>query len=277
MVMVTCLYFLNHSTIPAKQLAASWFFLQNYVHEAKVFVILGHTWTLAVEEHFYLLLPLVLMAQIEIFPKRDAFRLIPFIFLAIAATCLAFRCFTLGPFPLAWMTHMRIDSLFAGVALGYLYNFRIEIFRKMTGHYALIIAALLCLPAALVDENNRTLQTFGLTGLMVGFSFLVAWCVVRTPKTLAGRILSRCTAKVGFYSYSIYLWHTIVVAAFEYHPAMSAAKFWIFIATTIITGIAMAHLIEMPYLTLRDKLFPPSQAAGAPAASPTEVPDFSAV
>jgi peptidoglycan/LPS O-acetylase OafA/YrhL len=155
----------------------------------------------------------------------------------------------------------------------------------MTGHYTLIIAALLCvlLHGTVHIEFTHTLKpcSCGLSGReqphSSKFSFLVAWCVVRTPKTLAGRILSRCAAKVGFYSYSIYLWHTIVVAAFEYHPAKSAAKFWIFIATTIITGIAMAQLIELPYLTLRDKLFPPSQTARPPAVSPTEVPYFSAV
>ena len=95
-----------------------------------------------------------------------------------------------------------------------------------------------CIPAALVEGDNRTIQTFGLTGLLIGFSFLVAWCVVRTPKTSPGRALSKCAAKVGFYSYSIYLWQTFVLAAFEYHPSLSVAKFWIYIATTIFVGIA---------------------------------------
>jgi peptidoglycan/LPS O-acetylase OafA/YrhL len=258
---------------------ANWFFLQNYFHDAKVFVILGHTWTLAVEEHFYLFLPAVLMTQIAVFPKRNPFRLIPVIFLFIAITCLAFRCLSLGAFPLAWTTHMRIDSLFAGVALGYLYNFRMESFRKMTGHYALVVAALCCIPAALVERDNRTLQTIGLTGLLVGLSFLVAWCVVRTPKTSAGRAISKCTAKVGFYSYSIYLWQTFVVAAFEYHPSLSAAKFWIYIATTIFVGIGMAHLVEVPYLALRERLFPPSQNVphpSVPSAQRSTLPSVSA-
>jgi peptidoglycan/LPS O-acetylase OafA/YrhL len=279
MVLVTCLYLLDPSRISKEQLASSWFFLQNYFTGAKIFIILGHTWSLAVEEHFYLIFPFVLMALIAVFPKRDPFRLIPALFLAIAASCLAFRYFTLAPDHLAWMTHMRIDALFAGVALGYFYHFRWSVFEKLTGHYALAVAFVLCLPATLLDGRGRAMQTFGLTGLLVGFSFLVAWCVVRTPRTLAGRALSKCTAKVGFYSYSIYLWHTILVDAFEFQPSLSAAKFWLYIASTIVAGIAMAYLIETPYLALRERLFPPSQSVPrpvVPSAERSTLPSLSA-
>lgn len=275
MVAATCIYFLHYSLVSRNQLVVSLFFLQNYGEN--VYMLLVHTWSLAVEEHFYLLLPVVLVAQIAVFRKRDPFRFIPFFFLAIAASCLALRYFTLAPGHLAWMTHMRIDSLFAGVALGYFYHFRRSVFEKLTGNYALVLAVILILPAALLDAHARPMQTFGLTGLLVGFSFLVAWCVVRSPRTSAGRALSKCAAKVGFYSYSIYLWHTILVIAFGFRPSLSAAKFWVYVASTIVAGIAMAHLVEMPYLALRERLFPPSQPAPQSAVSPAEIAEFSVV
>ena len=59
MVLVTCLYFLDRSTVSTEQLALSWVFLQNYYTGEKIFMLLAHTWSLAVEEHFYLLLPFV--------------------------------------------------------------------------------------------------------------------------------------------------------------------------------------------------------------------------
>jgi peptidoglycan/LPS O-acetylase OafA/YrhL len=77
-------------------------------------------------------------------------------------------------------------------------------------------------------------------------------------------------ARVGFYSYSNYLRHTILVDAFAYHPALYAAKFWTYIATTVFVGVAMAHLVEMPYLALRERRFPPTQAAPRAATSPAE-------
>lgn len=256
MVTATVLYFLNHAAIPRKQLIASWFFLQNYVHEEKVYLILSHTWTLAVEEHFYLVLPVLLLLLIAVFSRRDPFRVIPMLFLFIATSCLTLRYLTLGPYPYAWMTHMRLDGLFAGVALGYLYHFRMQLFRRLTGHYALVVAALFCAPALLFNQSDHIVQTIGLTFLYVGFSFLVAWSVVRTPGTPVGRVMAKGAAKIGFYSYSIYLWHTLICDAFLFHPNLSLIKFWLYIATTIAGGCAMAHLVELPYQELRERLFP---------------------
>jgi peptidoglycan/LPS O-acetylase OafA/YrhL len=269
-VFATVLYFLNHAMIPRKQLIASWFFLQNYIHEDKVYLILSHTWTLAVEEHFYLLLPLLLTLLIGLFSRRAPFRVIPLLFFFIASSCLALRYFTLGPYPYAWMTHMRLDGLFAGVSLGYLYHFRMSLFRKFTGHYALVLAVLFCAPALFFNQPDRVVQTFGLTFLYIGFSFLVAWSVVRTPKTFLGRAMAKGAAKIGFYSYSIYLWHTVICDAFLFHPNLSLIKFWVYIAISIVTGIAMAHLVELPYLALRERLFPASQAASRRSVEPTE-------
>jgi peptidoglycan/LPS O-acetylase OafA/YrhL len=102
------------------------------------------------------------------------------------------------------------------------------------------------------------MQTLGLTSLSLGFSFLVAWSVVRTPRTLFPRALSRLAARIGFYSYSIYLWHRIVHEGL-FHSGVSFWKFWSYIAACIVAGVGMAYLVEMPYLALREKLFPSYQ------------------
>jgi len=154
--------------------------------------------------------------------------------------------------------------------LGYLYHFRMVRFRKLTGHYALAVAVLLCVPALLFNQYDRFIQTFGITCLVVGFGFLVAWSVVRTPKTPLGRSLWKAFARIGFYSYSIYLWHTIIVISFMNHPGLSAIKFWLYVPTTIVVGIAMAHLVEMPYLALREKLFPASHDGPRPSVASME-------
>src|SRR5260370_23488034 len=159
--------------------------------------MLVHKGDLAVEEHFYLLLPVLLMLLIRMFSKRDPFRAIPILFLLIAASCLTLRYFTLGPYPYAWMTHMRLDGLFAGVVLGYLYHFRMPLFRKLTGHYALVLAALFCAPALFFNQSDRIVQTFGLTCLYIRFSFLVAWSVVRTPRTPVGQGIAKVYRKLG--------------------------------------------------------------------------------
>jgi peptidoglycan/LPS O-acetylase OafA/YrhL len=149
---------------------------------------------------------------------------------------------------------MRIDSLLAGVLLGYLYHFRQSLFQKLTGYHSLVLAVAFCLPAAFLDARSRMMQSFGLTGLFIGCAFLVAWSVDRTPKNVIGAAIAKMAAKVGFYSYSIYLWHTVVCEWFLWKN--SALAFWAYLVTAIAVGIAAATLIELPALALREKLFP---------------------
>jgi peptidoglycan/LPS O-acetylase OafA/YrhL len=275
--MTLVLSFIDHSrSLRYQSFLSSVFALGYYL--GKPHAVVAHTWSIAVEEHFYLLLPLLLLLLITRGPKRDPFRAIPVLFGVLVAVCFAFRWYTLPSSVDARMTHMRLDSLFAGVTLGYLYHFRRSFFDRLTRHYALGIAVLACIPAALLPQRNHTMQTFGLTSLMLGFSFLVAWAVIRTPKSTVARALAKPAAKIGFYSYSIYLWHTALLYLFIDHPDHPLLIFWAYVAICIAVGVAMSHLVEVPYLALRDRLLPAPESAlrlspasldGAGAALPT--------
>jgi peptidoglycan/LPS O-acetylase OafA/YrhL len=100
--------------------------------------IWGHTWSLAVEEHFYILLPLVLFFML----KRgrgvsNPFRAIPYVFLGVAVTCLTWRTVNAILYPNFTYhfhyepTHLRMDSLSFGVFLSYLHNFCPAIIQKL--------------------------------------------------------------------------------------------------------------------------------------------------
>ena len=108
--------------IPIKpdHLAAECFFYQNY-HAG----LWSHTWTLAIEEHFYLLLPIFLLCLARFSRNsRDPFRLVPRIFVGLSIAVLVARVLTmLGEsepyFHTYKRTHCRIDSLMFGVVLSY--------------------------------------------------------------------------------------------------------------------------------------------------------------
>lgn len=254
---VTCLYFYDKSAMSRGQLLSNLFIIQNYLPGHPNYLILSHTWTLALEEHFYLLLPLLLVFLI-ITRKRSPFNIIPVISVIIATACLGFR-FTLipdQPDHLAWATHMRIDGLFGGVTLGYLRHFKPLWFAKLTGNYALMICAVFISPVFIWEQHDHRIQRLGLTGTAIGFIFLVAWAVVRTPKNNIMQVFLRNFARIGVYSYSIYLWHTAIADAFIHHPPSSFLKFWLYIVSCIAGGILMAYLVEIPYLQLRDRVFP---------------------
>jgi peptidoglycan/LPS O-acetylase OafA/YrhL len=268
---------LQHSALLRKQALISAVFAQGY-YSGKLYTVLSHTWSLAVEEHFYLLLPPLLLLLTRVCGRRDPFRYLPALFVLLFCACLAFRWLTLPASYAAHMTHMRMDSLFAGVLLGYLFHFRRTWFEKLATIYSLPLAFLFCLPAAFFDQYDRPMQTFGLTGLLVGFSLLVSWSVLWTPKSRVGQAIARFAARIGFYSYSIYLWHTILGETF-FSSGVSLSRFWLYLVACVFAGVGMAHLIELPYLALRDRRFPvglsaPSQTASTTALSEAPEPVF---
>jgi peptidoglycan/LPS O-acetylase OafA/YrhL len=201
--------------------------------------------------------------------NSDPFRWLPAFSLLIVAGCLMLRLFTLKPEEVPLATQFRIDGLFLGVTLAYLKHFRPAWFDRLSGNYSPILAAIFVAPAFLVDKLDRSMETFGLTGVSLGFFFLVAWSVARTSNNWFVMALAR----VGVYSYSIYLWHMVILQLFAtYHHQLSFGAFWLYMACCVAGGITMAHLVEIPYLKLRDRLFPATQAALPPSALPVAAP-----
>jgi len=203
-----------------------------------------HTWSLAVEEHFYLLLPLLLMALIRL--GGGGLRLVPWIFLFTATACLALR-FAFHP-EQCYATHFRIDELFGGVTLGYLHHFHRERFRTLATNWSLLAAALFLLPMFLLREGE--LHTWGFASLMIGFALLVAWAVERR----AAKVL-KPIAWIGVSSYSIYLWQQPVGMGFVKWGADSLLRYSCYLFVAITLGAAMAKAIERPALALRERLF----------------------
>jgi peptidoglycan/LPS O-acetylase OafA/YrhL len=231
---------------PHEILAAA-LFVRNFVGSDGL-NLLVHSWSLAVEEHFYLLFPLLLWGLIR--RRSDGlFPMLPVLCGGVIAMCLYLRISFPQNAPYPWATYLRVDGLFAGVALGYLYHFRIEWFRKLTGAHALFICVLCLSPAFIYEAEGRLMQTIGITLLVTGFSFLVAWSVVRTP----GDPVTKLLARVGFYSYSIYLWHICLALPFVslFHRSFSA--FAAGILFSIVGGIGMSQLVEIPVLAIREK------------------------
>ena len=70
---------------PSHEVAVFAIFVRNFFGNDG-FNYLAHSWSLAVEEHFYLMLPLLLLVLLRLRRLGDPFRSIPWIFLAIPRT-----------------------------------------------------------------------------------------------------------------------------------------------------------------------------------------------
>jgi peptidoglycan/LPS O-acetylase OafA/YrhL len=60
---------------------------------------------------------------------------------------------------------------------------------------------------------------------------------------------------VGRYSYSIYLWHAIIATFSKNTLGETRLSFGAYLVASLVVGVVMAKLIELPLLRIRERLF----------------------
>ncbi|MDF2380744.1 acyltransferase [Nostoc ellipsosporum NOK] len=272
-VVILYLFYLAWKEIPVTTGAvlAELFFYQNYRSG-----IIGITWSLAIEEHFYLLLALSLtLAASRGYVKGKA---VPIVCLLIIALCITGRVLTnawlpFSPYTHFFPTHLRIDSLTAGVLLSWLYHYRYDAAKIFARRYYPLLLLLIVgglLPAFLVEAEDRFMLVPGFTLLYVAFTAALLMGLifqVRIERSLAAvglQWLYRALAWTGRYSYAIYLLHMLAGPAIsnfinQYFFQGTLQVFPVFLlktAANIGAGVMLTWLIEKPALRWRDRYFP---------------------
>ncbi|HSD66589.1 MAG TPA: hypothetical protein VLF95_07800, partial [Vicinamibacteria bacterium] len=161
-----------------------------------------------------------------------------------------------------------LDSLAFGVLLSVLWHFapaRIAVVRRL--RWALLpLGLLLTAPCYLLSNEHPFILTLGLTLNYLGYGMVLA-AVLTLPRVLP-RPFEAALAFVGFYSYSVYLWHLPLLAVVRNRFGGHAAGVALFYAGSIVVGVLVARLVELPALRLRERWVP-----GEPARSPALAPD----
>jgi len=247
--------------------------------------IWGHTWSLAVEEHFYVLLPLLLgYAMWRNAGATNPFRSVPSAVCGLSVLFLLLRILKseAGSFDYlanVFPTHLRLDSLAFGVLLSYLYYFRNQSFMSFVRRRRRLLVAggvLLFSTTLIWPLESNVMHTIGFTFVYLGSGCLLAAALSDArPLSFAMRAL----AGIGGCSYSIYLWHMAVnqytptlirVLGFgTSHPVAVAVS----LGLSLPAGFVMHRLTELPAIRLRDYLLPNIQV---PAHNPRLGEAFSA-
>lgn len=249
-------------------------FLQNYLGQPG----LGVTWSLCVEEHFYLCLPIVLVVAIYFGGRKVLAPLLPVLF--VTPLVLRLATFAIeGKMPEQWyrMTHLSFDYLVAGVWLSYLLVFDRPAFDRLKrpSRWLLPILGvqLLVLPwwspqSTIFDLVFPTLSALGFGALLCQM-YGLRW----EPASQAGRLVRSCVVGTALCSYSIYLTHTTFdpLMRVELEPLLHRGllRSAIVMSVTWAGGVVFYFLIERPTIMTRDRyLRRPRPVAERPVLQP---------
>jgi peptidoglycan/LPS O-acetylase OafA/YrhL len=272
------LFLLLHFLVTSpEESAQGWrhlFFLQN-VTGWRGGALFDASWSLAVEEWFYLLLPLGFLGARGW--TRDGKRAAVLTMLGLGGAALLLRQLVVMSATADWDAGIRksvlfrFDALMAGVALAYLERYRRSVWDRIQRLGALPGAFLLLAAAALFfsfEVSTSPRVQAGLfpvlsLGLFLILPVLAKW--KRAEGRVAGSI--RSLAK---WSYSLYLTHTFFLAAFASWAgdprALSLKERLFTIGVWVPLSVAAAALLyeyfEKPILKWRDRKF------GAPELAP---------
>jgi peptidoglycan/LPS O-acetylase OafA/YrhL len=226
-----------------RELASCLLFLRNYVPGDWSWRNTAHLWTLSIEEHFYLIWPvLLLICGVKLGRHVAAYFAIAVGFWKLLESQLNLHLFPGVP-PLI-RTDLRIDALLWGAVVAFTLN----------------------------DENAREklrlqLQFWPWLGMvaaalfsMVYYSALTSvFFAVMIPMILAGTLLhpewlvsklldSAPIAQVGRISYSLYIWQNLFLMPGFEHPSHFATRLPWNLAVVFVVACASYYLVETPLL-----------------------------
>ena len=192
---------------------------------------LTHTWSLAIEEQFYIVWPMLVLGVLWITRRRGRRGnrsrqgpLTPLFVLSVTGAIASWVEMALlfdgghGLNRVYYGTDTRAGSLLAGASLA----IGLAILRRrgssptavpgtraarVLGPAAALALAIVLVMARLADGSAAWLYPFGLVGLDVAVAVVIAAAVL-CPASLVGRVLSvRPLRAIGKISYGLYLWH----------------------------------------------------------------------
>ena len=244
----------------SKHVVSSLFFFSNFIYwgEAGYFDIaskskfLLHTWSLSVEWQFYMLYPFIIMGVVYAAGKKHARTLI----LILAALSLAFCVYSSFRWPDAsyFLLPSRSWEMLAGGVV-FLYPMNAGLIARKISYYSglLLIVISFCLFSE-SDVWPGYLSIVPVLGAML----------LMSANFNNDRLLNNAVVqKIGSWSYSIYLWHWVVLSViYFFNPFYSIQVALLGVIISILAGCISFRFVESSKsLSIPLKIYAPATVA----------------
>jgi peptidoglycan/LPS O-acetylase OafA/YrhL len=260
LMVITCLIFgwyyllpssfinLAKSIIYSLGFASNYFFYKNdleYNSDESLYEPLLHTWSLGIEEQFYIIFPFLLIIFLSIFKKRILFTIIFLFLLSILIAQWSSKNFPEASF---YFIHTRAWELLIGTFVAYCSIKNNKRFINKISINLMPKLGIFLILVSFIFYNNKLPHPSGLTLLpVIGVSSII-W--FSRKNEFITRILSlKPIVYIGLISYSLYLWHYPI---FAYSRTINFTDGDIYKKITIIFSVVIIslisyHFIEKPF------------------------------
>lgn len=239
--------------VPVTPLSLSWpnwLYLQNFAmtfnwhYEGP-----GHLWSLAVEEHFYILWPIIVYYTNLKQLKRIC------IAVCVAEPIVRYFMFS-SNIEVFYFSFTRFDELCFGALLAIA-----EAEKKILSSLVLRITAVVCLTALVFcfvksGERSLTVQVFKFSLLGMLFYSGLALLLKEKVSVVSHFFSSKPLMFIGKISYGLYIYHPFAFLVIETY--FSTSNVWVNFISCITSSFALSitsyYLLEKPFLRLKDKV-----------------------
>lgn len=244
---------------PYKELGAALFYLENYYFAAAHTFLTFHfeiLWSLAVEEHFYLVFPFLLLALVK------SNRVLLFTTLTLIVIALIIRVYISDlhnanevAFVQTYiLTHCRYDSILYGCLLSiFIHSTYKENFLRITTSVAAFCIGIALLLFTLIYKDDFFRQSFRYSLQGMALFIMIASILYNSRYAFINKILSsKVLVYIGKLSYSIYLFHFLAeMICKEYVKDDKLTRVLLMSAITIVLSLFSYHVVEVPIMKVR--------------------------
>lgn len=226
-------------------------------------VLLDHTWSLALEEQFYLLFP----AVVAFTTKRTATVLVSMSVLIVPLwrTILMITIGMSGSLHrYTYSPDTRIDTILWGCLLALLLHqnvFKEHLIKFAEKGFLLLLGSIFLISTYIISkESAYYLNTVGYTFRAIGFTSILLYCLTK-QKGVVTLLSAKPMRAIGRLSYSLYLWHPAMlgvsgrIANHVDEPSKKVVYAIVYIIMTFFCSVFSYYVIEKPFLNLKKRYY----------------------